>query len=138
MENLIEEEFHVPVRWVETQAEDTEDSAFSSFKMLNRDGIANILLVTDASHMRRAELVYSKVGFKVIPAPTDITVTEGGSRSRLYPNYELATEGRAQQLFQAGVPASFNGIPAPVLMLLGCKFRPLQLGGCGGEQGIIH
>ena len=76
MENLIEEEFHVPVRWVETQAKDTEDSAFSSFKMLNRDGIANILLVTDASHMRRAELAYSKVGFKVIPAPINFIGVE--------------------------------------------------------------
>jgi len=71
MENLIEEEFHVPVRWVETKAKDTEDSALSSFRMLNRDGIANILLVTHAFHMRRAELAYSLVGFKVTPAPIE-------------------------------------------------------------------
>ena len=69
MEKMLEEEFHIPVKWVEPQAKDTEESAVNSFKMLSQDGIVNILLVTQIYHMRRAELVFSNAGFKVTPAP---------------------------------------------------------------------
>ena len=34
------------------------------------DGISRILLVTDAMHMPRAKMVFSKAGLDVIAAPT--------------------------------------------------------------------
>jgi uncharacterized SAM-binding protein YcdF (DUF218 family) len=69
MKQLLEDEFHVPVRWVEIQAKDTEDSSVNSFEMLRRDGVVSILLVSNVFHMRRAELNFARAGFKVVPAP---------------------------------------------------------------------
>lgn len=65
---LLEDEWGVPVRWLEGEARDTEESAFNSFKILNREGIGTILLVTHFYHMVRGEFIFMRAGFQVIPA----------------------------------------------------------------------
>ncbi len=54
----------------------TYENALFSKKLLDRKGIDKILLVTSAFHMRRSAAVFRKVGFEVIPVPTDFRVVE--------------------------------------------------------------
>ena len=49
----------------------TRENALFSSPVLKARGIRQILLVTSALHMPRAAAVFRKVGFEVIPAPTD-------------------------------------------------------------------
>lgn len=62
------DEWKVPVRWLEEEAKDTGESAVNSFKILNPEGIRDILLITHVFHMQRAEVDFTKAGFRVIPA----------------------------------------------------------------------
>jgi uncharacterized SAM-binding protein YcdF (DUF218 family) len=55
----------------------TYENAVNVQKILDQKGIKEILLVTSAFHMPRARLIFEKLGMKVIPAPTDFSVTEG-------------------------------------------------------------
>lgn len=62
--------FNTPVKWVESKSANTAENAQMSWEMLHKEGITKILLVTHASHMRRAKASFDRVGFTVIPAPT--------------------------------------------------------------------
>lgn len=62
--------FNTPVKWVELKSANTAENAQMSWEMLHKEGITKILLVTHASHMRRAKDSFDRVGFTVIPAPT--------------------------------------------------------------------
>lgn len=66
---VLEEDFRVPVRWVEPTGTTTWSSATASRTLLARERIDRILLVTHAWHMRRALLAFERAGFVVIPAP---------------------------------------------------------------------
>ena len=68
MRVLLEDEWRVPVKWLEETAKDTEDSARNAFAILSRHGIRKILLVTGQFHMARAEDLFRSVGFEVVPA----------------------------------------------------------------------
>ncbi len=70
MANDLQEFFDTPVQWVEGRSENTAENAQYSWDMLNPEGIHTILLVSSASHMKRAIASYRRVGFTVIPAPT--------------------------------------------------------------------
>ncbi len=70
MANDLHTFFATPVQWVEGRSENTAENAQYSWDMLKPQGIQTILLVTSASHMRRAIASYQRVGFTVIPAPT--------------------------------------------------------------------
>ncbi|MBW6475196.1 MAG: YdcF family protein, partial [Anaerolineaceae bacterium] len=49
--------------------------ALYSAEILNERGVEEIILVTSASHMLRSVALFEKQGFKVIPAPTDYSIT---------------------------------------------------------------
>lgn len=70
MARVFREDFSVPVKWVEGASNNTAENAQFSYRMLNAVGVRRILLVTDALHMQRAKLVFEKMGFEVIAAPT--------------------------------------------------------------------
>jgi len=70
MQHALEQEFSVPVRWVEDRSADTWENAAFSAEMLQRDGIARILLVTTAWHLPRAMPCFERQGLEVVPAPT--------------------------------------------------------------------
>ena len=70
MKRSLEEEFNVPVRWMEEQSRDTVENAQYSRKILNEAGVEKVLLVTHAWHMPRAVLAFEAVGFEVTAAPT--------------------------------------------------------------------
>ncbi len=56
----------------------TYQNALYSKDLLEPQGIRRILLVTSALHMPRAVAIFAKLGFEVIPAPTDFVITDGG------------------------------------------------------------
>lgn len=73
MKAVLEREFSVPVKWVETQACDTSENASLSAPLLKNAGVQRIALVTHAWHMPRATAAFEKYGLKVTPAPMGFT-----------------------------------------------------------------
>jgi uncharacterized SAM-binding protein YcdF (DUF218 family) len=72
MKKSLEEEFSVPVRWVEQNANDTIQNARFSAIILKANGIDSILLVTHGWHMARSKQLFERAGFKVIPAGVEL------------------------------------------------------------------
>ncbi len=70
LKSVLETEFLVPVRWVEDRSSNTADNARYSAAILKRSGVRNILLVTHAWHMPRAQAAFEANGLSVTPAPT--------------------------------------------------------------------
>lgn len=70
MRDVLENEYGVPVRWIESTSLDTRDNAVNSARLLKAAGIARITLVTHAAHMRRAQAAFEEAGLQVTPAPT--------------------------------------------------------------------
>ncbi|MBZ0092827.1 MAG: YdcF family protein [Burkholderiales bacterium] len=79
MSKALVDEWHVPVRWIETASTDTWENAFFSRGLLQRAGIQRIYLVTHAWHMPRARQAFQAAGFDVVAAPTGFTA---GARIR--------------------------------------------------------
>jgi uncharacterized SAM-binding protein YcdF (DUF218 family) len=61
--------FDTQTRWVDERAYDTFENARNSALLLKADGAQRIILVTHATHMRRAVEEFRAVGFEVFPAP---------------------------------------------------------------------
>jgi uncharacterized SAM-binding protein YcdF (DUF218 family) len=70
MATALRHDFSVPVRWIESASATTAENALFSAKMLKRDNVSRILLVTDAMHMPRSVMAFAENGMEVIPAPT--------------------------------------------------------------------
>lgn len=70
MQEILEKEFGVPVRWMEDASDNTRENAINSARILAREHIRRILLVTHAWHMPRAEAAFERAGLQVIPAGT--------------------------------------------------------------------
>jgi len=96
MRAILEQEFHVPVRWTEDTSDNTFENAQHTFHILHQEGIQNIYLVTHAFHMPRSTEVFRRAGFDIVEAPTSFTTryrvdlldflpsTSGLSNSRLF------------------------------------------------------
>lgn len=70
MERALREEFAVPARWMETASENTAQNAAFSARILQKENIRRILLVTDAMHMPRSVVEFERNGMEVVAAPT--------------------------------------------------------------------
>lgn len=70
MQRVFEEQYRIPVRWLEPASRNTAQNARLSAAMLRQAGIGHIILVTDAVHMRRARLAFERQGIAVTPGPT--------------------------------------------------------------------
>lgn len=66
---FIEKDLGVPVRWLEETSVDTPGNALYTARMLAPEGVHRVLLVSHATHMRRAQGLFEAQGFTVIPAP---------------------------------------------------------------------
>ncbi len=73
MKQVLEQEYYVPVRWVEETSDNTLENARHSHDMLAREGIERIYLITQAWHMPRSMQVFENAGFTVVPAATAYT-----------------------------------------------------------------
>ncbi|MEW5904001.1 MAG: YdcF family protein [Pseudomonadota bacterium] len=70
MQQVLEQEFHTPVRWVEPGSDNTQQNAEQSRRLLATAGITRVYLVTQAWHMPRASAAFERAGLQVVPAPT--------------------------------------------------------------------
>jgi uncharacterized SAM-binding protein YcdF (DUF218 family) len=80
MAQTLDGEFKTPVAWLERYSSNTAENARFSREVLNEFGINKIVLVTQAYHMPRAALEFTKAGFQVLPAPTAFIGHKGESR----------------------------------------------------------
>jgi uncharacterized SAM-binding protein YcdF (DUF218 family) len=62
--------------WLQPDSQNTHEDALYSTEILRQHGISRILLVTSAMHMPRSVALFEKLGFEVVPLPTDYTLTE--------------------------------------------------------------
>lgn len=76
MQQVLEQQFGVPVRWVESASLDTVGNAALSAPLLRAAGIQRVALVSQVWHLPRAVALFEEQGFTVLPAPT-------GFRTRL-------------------------------------------------------
>lgn len=61
---------------LERRSRNTYENAIETKKLLDAQGIERIILVTSAMHMPRAQAIFARQGFDVIPAATDFNVTQ--------------------------------------------------------------
>lgn len=70
MAESLAQDFGLAPRWLEGDSLDTAENARYSARLLGKAGIRRIVLVTHASHMRRAIGEFAAHGIEVVPAPT--------------------------------------------------------------------
>lgn len=72
------EEWGVPSRAiiVEAKSRNTRENAVETAKILEREGLHTVLLVTSAAHMPRALATFKGAGINAVPMPTDYTVDD--------------------------------------------------------------
>lgn len=70
MKMVLQQDFQVPVQWIEQRSSNTLENARLSYRLLKPAGIERVYLVTHAWHMPRARRAFEHAGFAVIPAPT--------------------------------------------------------------------
>jgi len=70
MKTVLENDFMVPVKWIETNSANTRENAALSQRILQQNDINAIYLVSQAWHMPRAQQIFVKSGLCVTPAPT--------------------------------------------------------------------
>jgi len=70
MARSLKEDFKLETHWIENESRNTAENAQFSWRILEKEGISSIYLVTHAWHMPRAKDIFERQGFKVTPAPT--------------------------------------------------------------------
>ena len=90
---------------LETKSTNTYENALYSKPMLDEMGAQRILLVTSAMHMPRAVMIFEKMGFDVIPAPTDFQVTESNPNDNWLANFllEIVPDTTSMNLFSTAL-----------------------------------
>ncbi len=88
MAKALQGEFAVPVQWIEPASENTAENALFSARILKRENIDRILLVTDAMHMPRSTMVFAHYGIEAIAAPTIFFSSEQFTWLHLLPSAE--------------------------------------------------
>lgn len=58
--------------WLEERSRNTWENVRNSTAVLQKKGIAEVLLVTDRAHMTRAMLVFHRAGIGVLAAPVEV------------------------------------------------------------------
>ncbi|WP_227368065.1 YdcF family protein [Halomonas sp. M20] len=71
MARALKQAFGLETRWVEERSRTTAENAEFSAAILEREGIARILLVSQAWHLPRAIPEFERAGLEVVPAPTE-------------------------------------------------------------------
>jgi uncharacterized SAM-binding protein YcdF (DUF218 family) len=73
MRDALQQDFRVPVRWVESHSDNTRQNANNSYALLAPLGVKRVYLVTHAWHLPRAMQVFRQAGFTPIAAGTVYT-----------------------------------------------------------------
>jgi len=72
MRAALQQEFGVPVRWIEPNSRNTHENARRTAEILLPQGVKRIVLVAHAFDMPRAQAEFNAAGFDTILAPTGI------------------------------------------------------------------
>jgi uncharacterized SAM-binding protein YcdF (DUF218 family) len=72
MRRFLEEDLQVPARWVEPASTTTHENAVFSARLLRKQGIERIILVTSSPHMVRAVAEFTDAGLDVTAAPAEM------------------------------------------------------------------
>jgi uncharacterized SAM-binding protein YcdF (DUF218 family) len=83
---------------LEAGSVNTMTNASLTRRLLARDGIHRIILVTSALHMPRARRIFERAGFQVISAPTDFEVIDMPFSVLRYMPDAAALEGSARAI----------------------------------------
>jgi uncharacterized SAM-binding protein YcdF (DUF218 family) len=62
--------------WLEGISRNTHENAIETQKILDRQGVSRVILVTSAMHMPRSYRVFQKTGLEVTPLPADYLVSQ--------------------------------------------------------------
>jgi uncharacterized SAM-binding protein YcdF (DUF218 family) len=76
MRAALEDDFGVPVAWIEDRSGSTYENALLTSRILVAHDISTIVLVTNAWHMRRAVWSFERMGVHAIPWPAPRTYDE--------------------------------------------------------------
>ncbi|HEY0823188.1 MAG TPA: YdcF family protein [Ramlibacter sp.] len=68
---VLQDDYGMKLRWMDDRSRDTVENAARMAEQLQRDGVRQIALVTDATHIPRATAAFRAAGFDVLPAPTN-------------------------------------------------------------------
>ena len=85
LRDFVQDELHVPVRWIENRSLNTRENAYFSAEVLGREGISRVAVVTHAWHMPRALEVCEAAGLTVLPAPTIAATHPANLRDAVMP-----------------------------------------------------
>ena len=94
MQQVLVQEFKVPVKWIETASATTAENARFSAKILAQANIKQIYLVTHAWHMARALPEFQAAGLTVVAAPTAFTTRYKIDLLTFIPNAQALRESR--------------------------------------------
>lgn len=94
MKEALEQDFRVPVRWTEDLSDNTYENATHSFRVLQRENIRRVYLVTHAWHMPRAADIFRRAGCEVIEAPTGFTTRHRTDLLAFLPRAESLLDSR--------------------------------------------
>jgi uncharacterized SAM-binding protein YcdF (DUF218 family) len=78
--------FEIEPRWVDDQAYDTFENARNSIRLLAPSAVKRIVLVTHATHMRRAAHEFTDAGVEVVAAPVGMRARRTWGMSRYFPD----------------------------------------------------
>lgn len=87
MRGILEDEFGVPVKWIEDASQDTQQNGRFSARILRDSGVGRILLVTHGGHMQRAQAMFEQEGMAVVPMITGFRQPEHINRYGLTPSF---------------------------------------------------
>jgi uncharacterized SAM-binding protein YcdF (DUF218 family) len=85
MAQILEQEFYVKAKWLETKSQTTQENAQFSAAILKREGIQTIYLVTHFWYMPRAQKIFEQYSLKVIPVPHGFHSAEKLNPTDFYP-----------------------------------------------------
>lgn len=86
MRATLQRNFGIEPRWVDDRSHDTFDNAACSMRLLEAAGIRRIVLVTSATHMRRAVHEFTDAGAEVVPAPAGMLARRDPGFTQYMPN----------------------------------------------------
>jgi uncharacterized SAM-binding protein YcdF (DUF218 family) len=95
MAKKITQQWATPIEWMEESSQTTEENGDFSSKILKQHGIRRILLVTDAHHMLRAQIIFRHDGMEVIPVPVTFTKHQKLSMADFLPSSEGIKQSRS-------------------------------------------
>lgn len=88
MKIVLEKEYSVSPKWIEGQSNATQENALRSAKMLKKDDIQSVYLVTNFWHMPRAKTVFEKQGLNVLEVPMGFYQKTAFTPLDFYPSSE--------------------------------------------------